>query len=114
MNYFNIIAIGLALFIFIVARMRWALWKIEDYKINALWFCCATNQSKDIVKEMSQIYPIGYIIFEAWNWDFRKYVVYQGLYDEMMEFIEMELEKDELKLDTKAIEEKNKVEGFND
>lgn len=112
MNVPYLIGSAIALFIFFVVRGKWVLWKIEEYKINSLWFCYSTKQDAETVRQMSEIYPLGHIILEAWSWDFRKYVVYQGLYDEMMEFVQKELEKDNLKLDIPSTDENNGSNNF--
>lgn len=85
---------------------------MEQYKINSLWFCFSTKQDSETVKQMSEIHPLGYVILEAWSWDFRKYIVYQGLYDEMVEFIENELKKDDLKLDIPSKDKDTDLSDF--
>jgi hypothetical protein len=82
--------------LYISIRSRWILWKIEEYKINALWYGFKTKQSSETMHEMSVVWPISNILLEAWRWDFKRYVVDHGHYDNMMKFIEQEKQKESL------------------
>lgn len=93
-------------------RGRWTLWKLEEYKMHTILFCFHIEADRDTIKEMAEIHPLSIIILDAFNWDFRKYVVRQDLYDDMMDFIASELKKDDLKLDTGEIDDKNGPEDL--
>lgn len=88
MSNFQLACIAVAAFCFFIIRLRWIVWKLEDYRLKVLWFCVATKQKKEILQDMSQLWPITIMAFQLWNWNFRKYVVDQEKYDEMIEFLD--------------------------
>lgn len=86
-------------------RRLWMFSKLEEYGLNALYYCHRNQVSAIVADEMSQIWPASHIMLELWNWDFSRYVVHQDHLIKMNEFISKELERKDL--DLKRWEEEN-------
>lgn len=76
--------------IFLNIRFFWLRYKIEDYSFICLYY--ATKHKKDMkyVGEMSLLWPMSQMLFDAFNWDLYKYVIYPEHYVEALEFLENE------------------------
>ena len=88
---------GLIVSILLIRRL-WLLSKIEEYALNALYFCHKNKLSVVVADEMSQIWPVSHILFEVWRWDFSRYVVHQDHLEAMNTFVAGELDKKNLAL----------------
>lgn len=88
---------GLIVLILLIRRL-WLLSKVEEYALNALYFCHKNKLSVVVADEMSQIWPVSHILLEVWHWDFSRYVVHQDHLWAMNTFIAGELERKNLAL----------------
>ncbi len=84
-----------ALVLLVLLRARWVTWQIQDYTARSLYWCFRTKQGTVVAHEMSQLWPMTYLLCEIWRWDFRRYVIYQGHFDEMMIFTMAELSRED-------------------
>ncbi len=95
-------------------RARWVMWQVQDYTAKGLYWAWQTKQSAETTQEMSQLWPGNHMLCEIWRWDFRRYVVYQGHYDEMMAFTVAELGREDRGWDIFSSSEQDsaKPDGF--
>lgn len=82
----------------LLIRRLWLLSKVEEYALNALYYCHKNKLSVVVADEMSQIWPVGHILLEVWRWDFSRYIVHQDHLEAMNTFIAGELERKNLAL----------------
>ncbi len=91
-------------------RARWIMWQVQDYTAKSLYWAWLTKQSPQVTQEMSQLWPGRFMLGEIWRWDFRRYVVYQGHYDEMMAFTVAELTREDRGWDIFHVKEQNPLD----
>ncbi len=94
----SLLIIPAVLLLFLI-RARWLHWQVESYTAKALWYLWRTKQAAGLAGDMSQIWPIAYIMLELWRWDFRRYVLDHETYDQMEVFIAKELERNDLTME---------------
>lgn len=81
-----ILFLGPILLFLVLLRGRWITWHVDQYKAASLYWAFRTQQSPDVLHEMSQLWPVSHILWAFWIWDFRRFVVHQDLYDTAMQF----------------------------
>ncbi len=87
------------LFLVYAIRGHWVYHQSARYTLLATYWCVVTKQGVIVADEMSQTWGYNYLMFEWWHWDWRRYLVYRGHYDEMMEWMMSEVTRPDLNWD---------------
>ncbi len=76
-------------------RAHWLSYHVEQYRLNAAFYIWKSKK-KDVLEEMSRIWPYYLVMLEIWRWDFNRYVIHQDHLYEMEGYIAEALERSDL------------------
>ncbi len=76
-----------AIVLFLNFRLFWLRYKIENYSFICLYYATKNKKTTEFVGEMSMLWPISQMLFDVFNWDLYKYIIYPDHYVDALEFI---------------------------
>lgn len=80
-------------------RFYWVVWQQERWFLLAYYWAASGAQTPENAGlAIKTIRPI-HIVFEAWRWDWSRYVAYPGLFDGLRTWADGELSKPRLTLE---------------
>lgn len=93
-----------ALALLFAIRGHWILYQSALHVFIAKYWALMTKQGAVTLDESTIVWPTSYMLLEVWRWDWRRYVVNQGLYDEMNTWAIQQLERTDLDFERFAAE----------
>jgi hypothetical protein len=111
--------IGLVIFIggllsLLTIRLLWVQTSVERYVFNTFYWISRTQPPKKTVGEITELWPLFYMMVEVWNWNFKRYVVHHDHYEEMKKFIVREMRREHLDIKDLLGDIKNSQSQEND
>lgn len=91
----------------IAIRGHWILFQSARHTLFVKYWALMTRQGAVILDEATVVWPTIYMLLEVWRWDWRRYVVAQGLYDDMNTWILTQMERTDLDFERFVIETSN-------
>lgn len=85
-----------AAIILVSIRFHWIVWQMERHAFLTSYWMWRTKQPVEVAGELTKVWPIKRIIFDPFHWNWRHYVIAIGLYDEMVEWMDKELAREDL------------------
>lgn len=89
-----------AITLLLAIRGQWIVWQAERYGYLASYYCLRTRQSAEIVRDMTLVWPASRMLWELWNWDWRRYVVDHDSFDAMCVWMRQECQRTDLTWET--------------
>lgn len=80
----------------VAVRSHWISYSAQQHGLLASYWCLRTGQSAETASYCGQVWPAKLILAEVWRWDWRRYVVYQGVYDTMCYWVAAQLKRSDL------------------
>lgn len=80
-------------------RGRWIGYKTEEHQLKTVWYCWRTKQKESVLLELLALWPSGTMLFEFWCWNFDRYIIHRDRLEEMKEFIDHELLREDIDLE---------------
>jgi len=93
--------ISLAFVAVIMIRNVWLTYNVEKYQFKTLHYLQMNpNLPPTVYGEMADLWPKSYLHWDWLHWDFSRYVVHQDHYQAMEEYMESQLDRKDLDIDT--------------
>lgn len=92
----GIIILPLLFALYALIRMRWLTYKMATHMIVSTWYSYVKASGSVTLDELMRLWPSGQIFWEFWNWSWPRYVVHQGLHDEVQEWLAEQLQRTDL------------------
>jgi hypothetical protein len=93
--------ISIAFFVVMVIRSIWVSQQVEEYQFKCLHYLAMNPElPPSVAVELADLWPKQWLYWDWIHWDFTRYVVHQDHYEDMTEYFDSQLARENLDITT--------------